>query len=352
MGLLWGNFININYMTGFSNKVCQNGSYVPSPQKRLNLKVLGKDTISFGWDSPLSEVAKHCAYCGIEVLTDQETEKMSKIIPRQKGQELQNSLNFILEKYLSLKRPAPKIPIIRDLIQFSENNPDMSGRDIIKHYKRSKRKVFKAKLSIQQGIVEKYCKELQPIIPQMPGLYQPRLIKIVQNPPHTIKNLANQINVIRFKNNRVKKILPEDFITFSDKVTKSYERYKIQNKADDFLARQLKEPPEELIKKLVEPLKVTLEHIKPHSKNGPNNTTNYLPVCSYCNVKRGNIDFPEWLQEHPEIKGFIKSSLIELKKAIAALSDPPKRLAGYINNVITTLKMESQGKLVINLEDL
>lgn len=348
---LWGVQFNGLVNRGSVQNNCQYACGISFNGFKTTLQVLNQDTISFGWDSPLTNIAKHCAYCGIEILTDKEAEDIIKKIPAQKGIELQDSLTFLLNKYLSLHRPAPKIPILKDLVKFSRINPEMNGNEVINNYKRAKRRHLKAKINIQKDIVQQYCNKLDPLISKVPKIYQPRLIKLINSPPHTLKSFVTQVNTIRFKTEKAPVELPAEFIAFSDKITAVYEKHKAQNKADDFLSRQFKEPPENLVRQLVEPLKVTLEHIRPHSKKGPNNTSNYLPVCSYCNVKRGNMDFPEWLKEHPEIQGFIKTSLLEIQKAIQTLTDPPKRLIKYIKNIIERLNIESQGKLVISLEE-
>jgi len=79
---------------------------------------------------------------------------------------------------------------------------------------------------------------------------------------------------------------------------------------------------------------VTLEHIKPHSKNGANNIANYLLVSAKANQSRGNKDFKLFLEENPSIIQHIMNYLNKMRGIIISKRD-------YVEEVSRTLNKES-----------
>jgi len=82
--------------------------------------------------------------------------------------------------------------------------------------------------------------------------------------------------------------------------------------------------------------RATLEHIRPHSKGGVSNVSNYLPVHARCNQIRGNEDFAPYIRTHQNKIGYIQNTLNELRGQIIDGRD-------YVPAVARTLNRESQG---------
>lgn len=84
---------------------------------------------------------------------------------------------------------------------------------------------------------------------------------------------------------------------------------------------------------------VSLEHIRPHSKNGPSSLSNFLLVSREENQKRGNLNFDVFLKENPEKIGFIQQYLNKLRNVFIDNKN-------YVEQVKLTLNRESKGVAV------
>ncbi len=82
--------------------------------------------------------------------------------------------------------------------------------------------------------------------------------------------------------------------------------------------------------------RATLEHVKCHSKGGPDNITNYIPVHQSCNSRRGTMPFVKWLKKFPETIQNIQKGLNKLRGEVIDGHD-------YVKDVKPALNEEANG---------
>lgn len=299
--------------------------------------------ISFGYDSPLKDIARHCAYCGREMLTEEEAQRLAVKILRISGLQLQKELKFVKTLLGQSDKYNSRSIIISALINMSLENPQMSGQEVISSYLKENYEKFVE--SIDNKKKESIFQQLKELKPLQPELIQKEIDKLIELNPTMLITLYNEIGVIKRKADKARLTLSNKLLDFCDWAREQHEILE-KNK---MLQLAHKESPQTLLNKIIMPVQITLEHVHPHSKGGPDHTYNYLPVCSECNSDRGNVDFPVVLKENPELVKFIKRSLEEVKRAITNLPNPVEELRNYIQEITKTLKHESQGQLNIQV---
>lgn len=331
----------------FPSKVYTRGRSLNCTNAGLKSPLRG-DVVSFGYESSLKSYAKHCAYCGKELLTDKEAKEIAAQIPLASGKELTSLLNFIYKDLLTRKDKIPQLTISKELIELSKKSPDLTGKELIAKYKKDKLTDIKELRLLEKPAIERFAAKLQRIKTKLPEDLQTSVGKMINNPPEHLETMLNRIIRIKYIYRNEGKKLPAEYLKLCDEALK--EKIKNDNNLSliKFIERSLKYTPEAMARQLVEPLKVTVEHIKPNSKKGGCAKSNFLPVCSECNGLRKDLAFIDWFALHPEIKTNIIKCLRELQKLIEKMSDPSESTKNYIKDVCQTLKKESQGQL--NLE--
>lgn len=89
-------------------------------------------------------------------------------------------------------------------------------------------------------------------------------------------------------------------------------------------------------KRFTRTVKPTFEHIKPHSKGGPNGIENCIAVTEKINSARGNMRFDKWLKVFPEAVDNIQSYLNKMRGIKIDNRD-------YVETVKKTLNREARG---------
>lgn len=307
------------------------------------------DKVSFGYVSSVKHYAKYCAYCGTAVLTDIEANLLQKKIASTKGENLIVQLTYLENMYKHQKETLPNLAIIKELKLLVKENPEASSYDIIQLFRTTKKKELKDIRSIEKPIVDEIINKLNSLLPLLPQQTHSKIKGLIKSPPDEVERLVNTLNIIRYTYPKKGIQLPESFISLCKYSTARYQELKERNKGYTYIETLIKSRPKSFIYRLIEPVIVTLEHIRPHSKEGKNSMYNFLPACSICNNKRGNVDFTKWFNLHPEIEKYIKRSLKELQKTFKSLPYPSKEILNYIQEVIKSLSQESKGCLNVNI---
>ena len=305
-----------------------------------------RPAITFGYESPLREVAKHCAYCGVEMLRESEADILIQKILNSKGFTLQNHLLSLINKLKQRKDSSlilSRKMIFESLYNISLQQENKKGLYIINNFLAQKEIEFKDEIVGQTAQKQKVFNELLKMKNILPEYAQEQIDQLIELNPARLITVLNEIEVIKRKCDKAYIDLPEQFIQYNDNIVKQL----AELKNGDLLKIASQDGARELLTKIITPLIVTMEHVQPHSKDGDDNTFNYLPVCGECNLERGNIDFTEALNKKPEIAFFIENALREVKQAINRLVNPPQELTDYIEKICQTLKIESKGKLDI-----
>lgn len=308
-----------------------------------SLKPLQFDSVSFGYDSPLKDVARHCAYCGTEMLTEKEVEQTIGRLLNYSGEKLQPELKKIIRMLSASPSNVHRKEIMEELLHSSEADSSLTGKQLIENILRSREIAFEDELEASKKAKTKLFSDLRRMQSSLPEFTQKQIDALIELNPALEITILKGIDLIRKKSERQGEKLTPAFRTYCKNAQLRY----IELKKDKTLRVALNSTAQGLLQRIIDPLKITMEHIHPHSKKGKDHTYNYLPVCSHCNSERSNIDFVEQLQAKPQIEGFITRSLREVQRAISRLINPPGELTNYIEEVKNTLHIESQGQLNI-----
>lgn len=133
---------------------------------------------------------------------------------------------------------------------------------------------------------------------------------------------------------------------FVKKASPEKNRVKKPKTAQDFIDKYHTYPPELIVRKLTEYSYMTVEHVRPWTKEKDNTKYNLLYVCSNCNGKRGCKDLDVFVAQNPQVPSNIKTYFLKLLKLF-----PSKRseISFYINKINQRLKEESNGKIDVIL---
>lgn len=306
-----------------------------APQRKQKQE-LEMNTISFGYDSPILDLAKHCAYCHATMLDSpyKTAKQMLTMDSTQFKKKLQK-----YQKAMSLSGlNKAETEIINDLIKLASQQGGKNGQALLDYYIKNKNvRRPQKEARINTASIVKTLKECSS------GFSEKFSKKALQ--------LANSADNLRgYQLNRALFELGEEVKASGEGVPDAFrslyyyaERRCIEDKKVSIWQNR---KPIALLKTLLRPLTETLEHVKPHSKEGADETSNYLTVCASCNESRENKPFTEIVKDSKVVEN-IKASLIEIKDAIKKLLNPSSELQTYINDITETIKKESEGQLEI-----
>lgn len=297
--------------------------------------------ISFGYSSPLKDIAKHCAYCGCEMLTETEVQQTVSRLTVYSGTKLQNEITNILKLHTNSSLTQARIDILKELLDCSYQKPYLTGHSLIKEILSSREVAFEDEIENSKPSKENIFNDLKAMQPTLPQYTKDLIDDLLTLNPSLEITILKGITVIHKKSLNEGVELPQNFIDYANNAFDKFQNLKTHKTIND--ARL--DTPTQFLNKIITPLKVTMEHVHPHSKDGDDKTSNYLPVCSCCNGERSNIPFVEQLQRRPEIVNWIKKSLDEVKRFISNMTNPPSELKTYIPDITNTLRKESNGQI-------
>ncbi len=331
--------LNITSVNNIPFQGIKNYSQLVSPFSKQQLLA---DKVSFGYDSPLKDIARHCAYCGCEMITEEDLNSYTGKMLGQNGSKFQSLIKYIQKKFHKKDSNDARLIILNELHKLSVEYPAKRGDEIIHMYSLATKNRLQNTIDKEALQIDNVRNNLNRLKATQPDFIEKEIDKLLEINPSRLMTWYKEVGVIVRK--AEKEAIPptEEFIIYSDIISKKFE----QLKSDDLLKLASRETPHVLVRALLAPLLVTMEHIHPHSKGGRDDTFNYLPVCQDCNTERGNVDFTQELKRKPEIKTYIENCLKELKRIIKSMPSPGI-LKDYIAEVTRTLKTESKGQLDI-----
>jgi hypothetical protein len=299
--------------------------------------------ISFGYDSPLTEIAHHCAYCGVEIFPSREITHLQEEIISSSGTQLQNVLSKVIKAFYNSKIVNPDVIIFEKLLFLSKKIPAKTGKDLCLIYFNELSNGNMSRLFESVPDTKKIIVGLANTIPLLPEKPRESVREILRSGSQNLLDISKKIKNIQDDAllNNLK--LPEEFLNFYKYALTTIAETDI--KQTQGLLR--KKNPFKLLRLAFEPLLLTLEHVHPHDKNGEDKSSNYLPVCETCNLERKDIDFIDFIKIKPDIKEFIINSLLEVKSIIARLINPPEEMTHYLEDITKTLREESAGQIDI-----
>jgi len=235
-----------------------------------------------------------CPCCGQTMLTKRQSNAFVSRISGKKGAELEQELN---KEYRYFRKNEQEIADI--LIEDTKKYPDYDLTTLVAQEAKSS--------------MEKLVKNQKQLIKQMRedslrlSIEKRMELDFILNDEENL--IDNSDDFVHFKRrNFVDKIydfrgncLGHDAQVACEILEKAQSMPNSATNKDAFFVKYARRKNEDIARRLILPAMSTTEHIKPQSKNGKNNTDNYIPLCGDCNSRRGNIPYWEWFKIHPEM---------------------------------------------------
>ena len=122
---------------------------------------------------------------------------------------------------------------------------------------------------------------------------------------------------------------------------------------DAFMIKGSQKSSNAIIEILLNRVRNTFEHVKPHRRigdNGPNSIYNYIGLCGKCNGERQRTEYDIFVQSHPEM---IDNTQKQIDKIIYYInSGILTKHDLYPDKIQKALDIESKGKIKININKL
>ena len=280
-----------------------------------------------------------CPCCGQVMLTKKQSNAFVSRISDKKGVQLQNELQKESSYFRKNEQQIADI-----LIKSSQQNPDMTLSQLVSHEAKDSLASLETE---QKNIIETIRQVAKNLSPKK----REQLIQILNDEENLIDNSDDYVH---FKRKNFLDKVSVFCKNCSDKDQKAADEiFELSQSMpasgtskDAFFVKYQRRTNEDIARRLVMPAMVTTEHIRPQSKNGKNNTDNYIPLCGDCNSRRGNIPYNDWFKIHPEMPANLQEYIYQISDIIKN-----KGFAGwqlydtYVDDVIEAVYLETGGKL-------
>lgn len=343
--------------SGKSRNVVSSFPFYPLPEKQ-SLHPLNKEfyvansNISFnGYNCPPGDFKIKTAYgincpcCGLTMLTNKQSSAFVSRISNQTGMGIERELE---KEYKYFRQNEREIADM--LIESSRENPDADLNKLVEL--RSEESICKLEDDQKQIIGE-----IKQIIPELSEKKQEEILEILNKEESIIDNSNDFIyfkrknfvyKIENFKNGcKGKDVKPS-----SEILKKAQTMPSSATSKDAFFVKYRRRTNEDIARRLILPAMTTTEHIKPQSRNGRNNTDNYIPLCGDCNSKRGNMPYSEWFILHPEMPNNLQRYIYQVSKLIDNGEFKDWEFYDtYVEDVIEAIKEETGGSLILSMPD-
>lgn len=306
----------------------------------LKEDVFEKSSPAFGFSCDTSDFALKqypeiaCASCGKQMITNDDIDEIGFDIQGAKGKEIAE----ILDKYKGLYHPL-EAEIVKDIKYIASRNENLKIDEIVQ----CMNKVYINELREEQQKVLEDLKEIA-------SKTNARDRKIIENFTKTSKSLIYLESEEKFFKRK----------TFIRKLQEIADGMKDQKVAEElmalaktlpassdsrgaFFAKYSRRSEREIAQRLITPSLVTVEHIKPQSLGGADDTDNYMLECQSCNSRRGNMPYSEWFKQMPDMPKNLQKYIKTIHKIIE--KDKLKGYGDHVDQVIATIKAETQGEV-------
>lgn len=278
-----------------------------------------------------------CPTCGITMLPRKQLNSIVSILENLKGEELIKGLEKY-EKYCQdREKRAVDIIKYRALIDKDKNIQELCEdqyNETIKKVKKLQKTGLRKLEEFLKNQKQVNFKQINKIIAQ----YYAKLEKD-DDSYFDERDLFSDLNVLL----ESRLINQKEFKKVLSAFPNTHDEFRFFVKAQDASCSKI-------VSNLFYPSMSTCEHVKPKSKNGADNTANYLAECHRCNSKREDKDFEEWIEKFDFWQNFTNYlNLIFKKFKEGELSVEYK---DYFDDIVKTVCDESRSKVKIELLDI
>jgi len=306
--------------------------------------------ISFGMNSDAKFLLNQtdrllCAYSGKEMISPQLAKKITDKLA--KTPNLQSAVNYLFQyqdKYMhDIESQVFDIFNDREIRKYYGNK---TFQDVLNYYKpealaRLKIKQFKV-LTSTDGLIE----HLSQPVKEMVIMIKNDSISKMNNDTFGRKAPLEMLKRIKAKgkdNNIINQIYDEWYTLPSSSTD-----------IDAFIVSCSKMTHEQIAKRLVSSAFATIEHIKPKSKNGSDNLSNYLLVSAEYNNARSSLPLNTYiaLRKDLDIENNLQIYIDLVKDDIKHKNPSFIQHIEYPLEVTATLKEETKGKIQINIDGI
>ncbi len=111
------------------------------------------------------------------------------------------------------------------------------------------------------------------------------------------------------------------------------------NSESAFYASFSKKTNEDIARRLFSGALASTEHVKPSSKGGKNDTSNYIVMCADCNSRRSDMPYSEWITRRPNFKVNFDKYLQEVEGKIET-GEIGEEYSTYPKEILETFSLE------------
>ncbi len=335
-----------------------------------NLFASNVSAISFsgGYNFALKKISGlPCAYCGKEVVSYDTIDEVQEL----KGSELTDRLEVFLRQNPKDK-DSIKGQAYNEFKRIVLANPKLNGADILPIvYVESRDKVIAKQLAVYSSV--------QRLAKKLPNDRISRYINTVKDQDVSLnKNISmdklteflKQDTHIQYRRQVMRRFdeIADSYSRKKDRATVAQIRNELmklpnsKNDKDAYLVKfisgsirkteSVKNPYVPLesgaaalfYSVILNPYLASAEHIKPHSHNGADDSSNFLITHAHCNSKRGNEDWILYATEHPEIFDNVIDNIVAIvsdPSLCYEVDDPDFDLPEHITDIINQLRIET-----------
>lgn len=282
-----------------------------------------------------------CPCCGKPMPTKRQLQAHVQRIEKKRGQDLQNELSKALPFY----RPNEE-EIANILIETSEDYPRANLQELCAILADLNKGALEAE---QKKVIEEVRTEAKNLPPskrkEVEEILDLALSQITgsTNEQHFKKSmLTGKLQGLKAK---YKYEDPKEFNKLIEIANKIPNTYASKNA---FFVKYQRKTSKEIAERLFFPATATTEHVKPKSKDGQNNTENYIPMCSDCNFNRGNTSYTDWFKIHPEMPENLQKFIYRIDEMIQKEEfREAESYHSYVDDIIETVREETDGTLIL-----
>ena len=349
-GITFGNsiFLNKNQKANEQNKSVVEYNNAQIFPKILKENFIASRNISFGGFacSPDTFDLKklyglNCPCCGKLMPTSRQMQAFAQRIEGKTGDELQKELVKGLPYYRTNEEEIANI-----LIEATEEHPRADLQKLVSIL------AVDSKGSLEEA-QKRVIEEIRTESETLDEVRKKELKTILDDAIYRIDNSDDEKY---FKRNAFvsslmdlkEKHIDEDHGEFDKIIEIAQKLPKTYTSKDAFFVKYQRKTTKEIALRLFSPAIGTTEHAKPKSKEGENNTKNYIPMCSDCNFHRGNMPYNEWFKIHPEMPENLQNYIDWIDQAIRDKQfKNSHKYETYVDEIIQTIKEETEGALVL-----
>ena len=330
-------------------------------EKNKSVSFLGKYCVTSKFKIKEFENLR-CPYCGYLMLTNEQAEAFVSDIYDKKGEDLASALekyedDRIFQKETQEKEnqeESPKISpktsifrpqrqeVVNTIKQLARIYPNLSLYDLIK---KEGKAYLEPLIASQMEVVdelEEYINEN--VTSEEELLHLNKLLRLQEDKINGIGNgeFKRKGFIHDFANTCEDPDIQREIDKIAQKLPNS------SNNIESFFVKYSKDgySSKKIAYALIEPSKITTEHLQSKTDGGGNRTDNYIADCYECNNKRSDKPFFDWQRENPMFQQRMQQYLEQVQKEIDKRND----LDGYdsyADDMVATFKNLSQGEIIL-----